>query len=108
MLVGFGWMAQAHMQQMAATGVAPAAPCSVVSIAMVSGAAGGMLLLMLGVGGADGRSDLAGWLAGWLDCSAGGERLADELLSQIGQRLWPRRRGSNACGSIGGWLYGKC
>lgn len=45
MLVGFGSMAQAHMQQMAATGVAPGAPtaaCSV-SIAMVSGAAGGMV-----------------------------------------------------------------
>jgi len=49
MLVGFGWTAQAHMQQMAATGVAPmvvaAAPapgCSVSIIDMASGAAGGM------------------------------------------------------------------
>lgn len=45
MLVGFGWMGQAHMQQMAATGVARTAPgildSSSIGVA-VSGAAGGM------------------------------------------------------------------
>lgn len=47
MLVGLGWMAQAHMQQMAATGVAPTAPPGAASsTAMVSGAAGGIVRWM--------------------------------------------------------------
>lgn len=42
MLVGFGWMGQAHMQQMAATGVARTVGPAASSIGVASGAAGGM------------------------------------------------------------------
>lgn len=92
MLVGFGWMAQAHMQQMAATGVAPAG-CSV-SIAMASGAAGGMV--------ADGCGGMLPLAATRATRTNGYDAIADEPESiQTAPEWWPACGDRDGCRGAG-------